>query len=428
MSIMKKFIFIYLVLFNGFASAAIFQVDLTVLDLIDDNPGDGVCDIPTGGFCTLRAAVMEANALPGPDIIVLPGDATIRLTITGSGENSAATGDLDITDAVVIGTFIEPTASFPTIDANELNDRVFHVLSGSGLVTFVNFRVINGSADFGNGGAINISLDNQVVVNRVWFEDNTADSGGAIYLSPQSDLDVVDSVFTGNAAVSRGGALTVFGTAQVDKSSVFDNLNFNTGFQEAIYVGKNTLGADGFVLRNSTVFDNSESGIVAVAADLRIRNSTIAFHSNRGVVSNPDDDITPDLRIQNSIFNGNSQNCGTGVVNKVTDNWNITSDSNFCYEVSPGQDSTTLTEDPKLTSLKVDAENWHRYYRPGFFSPVVDSAHPTAPGPGIGCDLEDQRGVVRPQDAGNDGNDRCDRGAIELLEDVIFFDDLDIQY
>ena len=59
---------------------------------------------------------------------------------------------------------------------------------------------------------------------------------------------------------------------------------------------------------------------------------------------------------------------------------------------------------------------------------MVDSAHPTAPGPGMGCDLEDQRGVVRPQDAGNDGNDRCDRGAIELLEDVIFFDDLDIQY
>lgn len=425
---MKKILFVYLVLFSGLTSAAIFQVDLSVIDQVDADPGDGVCDIPTGGFCTLRAAIMEANALPGPDIIVLPGDATIRLSLTGSDENTAATGDLDITDTVTVGTFIEPTESFPTIDANELNDRVFHVLPGSGLVTFLNFRVINGSADFNNGGAINISLDNQVVVNRVWFEDNTADSGGAIYLSPQSDLDVVDSVFTGNAAVSRGGALTVFGTGQVDKSSIYDNLNFNSGFQEAIYIGKNTLGPDGFSLRNSTVFDNSESGIVAVAADLRIRNSTIAFHSDRGVISNPDTVITPDLRIQNSVFNGNNQNCGTGVVNKVTNNWNITSDSNFCYEISPGQDSTTLTEDPKLTSLKVDTENWHRYFRPGFFSPVVDSAHPTAPGPGIGCDAEDQRGVVRAQDGDDSGDARCDRGAIELLEDVIFYDDFDIAY
>ncbi len=76
----------------------------------------------------------------------------------------------------------------------------------------------------------------------------------------------------------------------------------------------------------------------------------------------------------------------------------------------------------------MDADNWHLYYRPGFYSPVVDSAHPTAPGPGIGCDAEDQRGVSRAQDGDDDGSARCDRGAIELLEDVIFFDDYDIAY
>ena len=419
---MKKFIFIYLVLFGGFTSAAIFQVDLTVQDQIDGNPGDGVCDIPTGGFCTLRAAVMEANALPGPDIIVLPGDATIRLAITGSGEDSAATGDLDITDAVVIGTFIEPTASYPTIDANNLNDRVFHVLSDSGLVTFVNFRIINGSADFANGGAINISLDNQVVVNRVWFEDNTANSGGAIYIGPLSELSIVDSVFTGNAAVSQGGALSVFSPTEIDKSTIFDNLNLNTEFQEAIYVGLDSFGPTGLTLRNSTVFDNSSSGIYSEGADLTIKNSTLAQNTDSGIAMNRGTQDTIDLRISNSILYFNGIDCGTGSgINKITDNWNATTGSSFCF---PGS-TTTLFDDPKLTSLKVDAENWHRYYRPGFFSPVVDSAHPAAPGPGIGCDLEDQRGVVRPQDA---GNDRCDRGAIELLEDVIFFDDFDIVY
>ena len=58
----------------------------------------------------------------------------------------------------------------------------------------------------------------------------------------------------------------------------------------------------------------------------------------------------------------------------------------------------------------------------------MDSAHPVAPGPGIGCEASDQRGVERAQDGDHDGNARCDRGAIELLEDIIFFDDFDIDY
>jgi len=155
---MKKIYIILLVLISGLSNSAIFQVNLTVQDHVDNNPGDGVCDIPAGGFCTLRAAIMEANALPGVDVIVLPGNSTIKLSLSGADENSAATGDLDITDAVSIGAFTESKSDFPTIDANGIDDRVFHVLSNSGLVTFVNFRVVNGSSDFSSGGAINISL------------------------------------------------------------------------------------------------------------------------------------------------------------------------------------------------------------------------------------------------------------------------------
>ncbi len=412
---------------HGFVSAAIFQVNLTVQDHVDDNPGDGVCDIPTGGFCTLRAAVMEANALPGGDIIILPGNSTVRLTITGSGENAGATGDLDISDPVVIGTFVEPTEDFPTIDGSLLNDRIFHVLSSTGVVTFVNVRMVNGSADFSSGGAINIGIDNQVEINRVWFEDNTADTGGAIYLNELSELNVIDSVFKGNAAVSQGGAMVLYGNADIDKTTIFENLNFNGEVEEAVYVGLAQFGTSGLTLRNSTVFNNSNSGIFGFGADVSIRNSTIVNNNERGVLSNPDGNQNPELRIRNSVFSQHSvSNCSAGMaVDVIADNWNLSSDESTCFELS----STNLTEtDPKLTGIKSDQENWHSYYRPGFYSPVVDSAHPTTPGPGIGCEAEDQRGVARAQDGNHDGNARCDRGAIELLEDVIFYDDFDIAY
>ncbi len=54
-------------------AATLFTVDLTADDS-DTNPGDGSCDIDnTFTHCTLRAAIEEANALPGADTIEFTG-------------------------------------------------------------------------------------------------------------------------------------------------------------------------------------------------------------------------------------------------------------------------------------------------------------------------------------------------------------------
>ena len=59
----------------GAAHAATFTVT-TGNDRVDTAPGDGLC-IAQGltAACTLRAAVQEANALPGADTIVPAGRA-----------------------------------------------------------------------------------------------------------------------------------------------------------------------------------------------------------------------------------------------------------------------------------------------------------------------------------------------------------------
>ena len=73
----------------------------TFLDTIDVKPGD-LSSADRAGNSSLRAAVMEANALDGDDtILLIPG--TFRLTIAGSGEDASASGDLDVTsDSVTI--------------------------------------------------------------------------------------------------------------------------------------------------------------------------------------------------------------------------------------------------------------------------------------------------------------------------------------
>src|SRR5262249_46908726 len=75
------------------AAAAGFNVNGTY-DAVDAVPGDGIC-ADAAGNCTLRAAVQEANALPGWDDISVPG-GVFYLTVGGAGEDFAAKGDLDV--------------------------------------------------------------------------------------------------------------------------------------------------------------------------------------------------------------------------------------------------------------------------------------------------------------------------------------------
>src|SRR5262245_54644254 len=140
----------------GLAHGATFTVD-DVADAVDATPGDGVCQ--TGaGVCTLRAAIQEANALPGPDRIEcldkLTG--TVTLAIPGAAEDLGATGDLDIRDDLAIDGDCErqraDIVSPLHVDAAGL-DRVLHVVSG--VVSIINVRLSGGVAGAGeNGGGI----------------------------------------------------------------------------------------------------------------------------------------------------------------------------------------------------------------------------------------------------------------------------------
>src|SRR2546421_618877 len=78
---------------------ATFTVD-TFLDTPDAKLGDGLA-ADAAGHTSLRAAVMESNATPEADVIVL-GGGTYALTRAGAGEDLALTGDLDVTGSLTV--------------------------------------------------------------------------------------------------------------------------------------------------------------------------------------------------------------------------------------------------------------------------------------------------------------------------------------
>src|SRR5262245_61176488 len=90
--------------------------DYTVTKTDDTN--DGACDVSD---CSLREAIIAANNNPGAETIALPA-GTYVLTRTGTGEDLASTGDLDIRDDLTIDGD-DPNTTI--IDADNI-DRVFH--------------------------------------------------------------------------------------------------------------------------------------------------------------------------------------------------------------------------------------------------------------------------------------------------------------
>ncbi|MGH8247018.1 MAG: hypothetical protein ACREUU_11385, partial [Gammaproteobacteria bacterium] len=108
----------------------------------------------------LREAIIAANNNPGPDTVTLSA-LIYTLTITMTGENFAATGDLDIIGELTLA------GAGAVIDGGDL-DRVFDITSGAS-AQLSNVTIQNGKG--GNGGGIEndsetLTLNNSIVSNN----------------------------------------------------------------------------------------------------------------------------------------------------------------------------------------------------------------------------------------------------------------------
>jgi hypothetical protein len=247
----------------------VFAVNTTT-DTVDINPGDGLA-VDASGNTSLRAAVMEANALPTNDTINLPA-GTYLLTLAGIDENAAATGDLDIADNGSI-TINGAGAVTTIIDANGI-DRVFDVQSDA--VLSIDGSTITGGWISGLGGGFSNGLHSTLHVTNSAISGNSSNSGGAFY--NLGTLDVTNSTVSGNSAEVAGGPFEFegggflnFGTLNVTNSTISGNSAYTGGgfYNDFAYL----------TLMNSTVSDNSavdEGGGFYADGALDVTNSIVA--------------------------------------------------------------------------------------------------------------------------------------------------------
>jgi CSLREA domain-containing protein len=382
---------------------AVYRVN-TLVDAVDDNPGDGTCRT-ANERCSLRAAIQEAYAAPlTPVVIVLPA-GRLNLTIptrwplpskTADLKNDPSYGELNVRgDVSVRGAGANRT----TIDAHGI-DRVFSV-SQQGALSLTGITVTGGDAtvndmmsdDIAIGGAV---LNNgALTLDRVALVHNKADGGGGVFSTPFTTITVRDSLIAFNSAV-EGGGLRLDGGATIINTTITGNSLFHrdndlpdevTGYGGGI----DHRGTGNVTIVNSTITNN------------RALKAGGGYNSGMGYAPLPPLTSSYPYRttllntvIADNTVNGKVENCHVSSMVIESLGHNLANDAS-CFLTG----ARDLPSRPARLSALAPHGGPTRTQLPLPGSPLIDA------GVRSGCPATDQRGVARPRGRG------CDIGAVE---------------
>lgn len=416
---------------------------------------DGSCNAD----CSLREAIIAANANPGRDTIQLPAGLYL-LTLVGPGEDAAATGDLDITDDLTLRGL---RAADVLIDGNSYNngnfDRVIEIRgkvsvelaqvtiqrgfvrddatagirNSSGSLRLVDCVIRDNSQTFGGS----VSNGGQLTALRTTFRDNEGSTGvGAI--SNGGDLQLEKSSIIHNNGTA-GGAISNGGIVTLTESLVQNNTGTDGGVGAFVNSGSMTFISstltgnsgefDGMMLnygsatfRNSLIYGNGGFTIGAIRSygDLTLINTTVTGNGGRLVLQ-----TTRATIIQSTIAGNHPRGDGFALDGTATLKQTIIADN------SPGGEFSASNCSPSGSfaseGYNIDDDGTCRLNKSGDLSAVEpklgllgDHGGPTltyallagSPAynaiPSALCATGvDQRGITRPKDGA------CDIGAFE---------------
>ena len=195
-------------------------------DTHDANPGDGSC-ADSGGACTLRAAIEEANADAGSTQINVPAGMTILL--------DSSLGAL----APTASMFIAGGGSTTVIDGQNAT-QVLNIddSTTNPAVAISNLTVQNGN---GSDGGNVYTGHAAVTLTNVSVKGGQATYGAGTYSGYYGTLWLVNSTVDSNAASSEGGGLYLDGSAFITGSTISNNHSGSYGGGIYISSGQVTM-------------------------------------------------------------------------------------------------------------------------------------------------------------------------------------------
>jgi CSLREA domain-containing protein len=256
------------------SQAATFTVN-TIADAHDPNPGDGICGDSNEG-CSLRAALEEANELPGEDhiqfssafeapnppnkIVLRFGQLSIHgnITISGPGARQISV-DADYQSSV-LRVYSSP---FDFVSVARISDLTFqngylwnNSYSAAGInnsssylrlerVTIRSNRAVGDNLSLTTYGGGIYNDEGNVVLDSCTVNSNESKSyGGGIY--NDGDMEIKNSTISGNMAQLGGGISSEDGKIRITNSTIANNWSVSGGGiwnLEDLYL-KNTIIAN----------------------------------------------------------------------------------------------------------------------------------------------------------------------------------------
>jgi CSLREA domain-containing protein len=392
----------------GCEPAMTLTVDSTA-DAVDVAPGNGVC-VTAAGTCTLRAAVQEANASPGPATIELAPGTTYTLQIVGSNEQAAAQGDLDVTDRLTI------QGHDAVIDGGSCTtwERIFDNTSELELHELVLRRAKDGLRNRGDLGLFDsrltesaceswVAIDHDLGVLQVVRSTIDGNNGGVVVFG--GEAVILDSTIYGN---SPGEIEPVSGppaVGQLGGELLIANSTIG-GQRRTTIVPCPIPGAPGC---HDIVLQHLGFGVWHQGGALRVWRSAIV-DSTLGIEPSsaaPGASIT----VGATVFQNNELwDCRPGIASKtpvVSAGYNLDEDGT-CFDGTQPTDLVATAADLSPAGWGLGANGGPTATKlPASGSPVVDHI----PGGAAFCDGSypfDQRGLPRP------ANGACDIGPVEV--------------
>lgn len=427
------------------ARAATFNVDRT-----DDDPTATTCDDTAPNDCSLRGAILAANARPVSEasIINVPAGTYVLTQASNCLFQTTQFGvsPVNTTSLCLAGniTLLGAGVAVTMIDGDR-RDRVM-LVGNNAPVEIRGLTIKNGSQQggsfFGGGGGINASgrltMSDSVVSNntaiagggiynsgaltvlRSTIHTNVSSDGGGIFNYQQSTLTVIDSAIRDNIANRTGGGIENFqGAVSLTGSEISGNTAVTALGGGIANFGGNFVGTLNLV--NTTISgnrsDSSGGGIFNhTVTSVELNNVTIAGNasgtpgSGGGVANTDGGSIT----LRNTVIAGNTAaqfgpDClgfaprNSGLISR---GHNLIQNAADC-DMS-GDTATNITgEDPRLGVLANNGGPT-RTHALQIGSPAAEGGSPAPPGSGgNACAVSDQRGLLRPLGT------TCDIGAFE---------------
>jgi hypothetical protein len=375
-----------------------------------------VTNLEDSGAGSLRQAMTDANALPGPHLIefeaglsgtlllasslpvlveptVITGPGSDQITIDGNGAHQAFVIDEDVSASISHLTI--------TNGQSDLGGGIINL----GELNLDQMVITANSAQFGGGGISNEGV--LVVSNSVISMNSATDFGiGGGIENFGGTLLIMDSMVLGNSA-DFGGGIDNAGQLQILRSTIANNqaeLGGAIGNTEDLLIFNSTLsgnsadsggGIDNFggqlELVNATIADNTanDGGGIWTNVAFTVKSSLI--------VANPDsEDCSHDPALPPVSLGSNLDTDGSCT------GFQTVSEQALGLDPLGDNGGSTLTHALSESSAAVEAAG---------DCTEIDGTTPV---------VEDQRGMDRPQ------GQACDIGAYELQstkeEDVIFAD------